>query len=483
MISGAHKLAAPVVKELLEAARDAELSRNIALMREALAPVWADIDNQPDFAGFDTLTEARLLRRAGFLLSFAGRCYGMPQYHLRAKDLLSSAANLFSSVNSSDEEAEANVMLALAYWHSGEVDDSKAILSVVDRDYRTGNNRDLHLQIQLNRLLAYFFFGEHKLSLDVIRSIRREAQATDDKRLLTMFHNQAGLTLGRLGEISRARFELDMADSYAFELGNERFHGFVLNNRAVVEDIAGQWDDALAHLDRASEIFRSLGDVGWLPHLLDTKASILLNLGRQMEALSVIDQAISQFRDTGEYSGLCDAKWTRCRVLFSMDRTEEALQTYARLYAIANGNIGQESAAKYTRQLVETLGKAETCDDIDRLRELSTDDPRESIHYFFVPAKGMSDFGVDQDCAVPVRHPIERLRDGIPVIYVADGKLHLKRIQYDSWANIYCIAHDPNFPEPLQEDRGLPVIGEVLGYRPIADMEPGTMEFYDFPPA
>ena len=481
MISGAHKLAAPAITEIIEEARDAEICRNIAMMREALAPVWPDINLDPDYAGFGNLIEARLLRLSGFLLSFIGKSCNRPDYHPRAKDLLSAAVNLFGTEGALDEEAEANVILAVAYKYNGEIEEFDAILDTLETVLPERLEHPVRIQIQLNRLTSDYYKADHHIAARLIEEMATPVRVCGDLRLQMMYFNQAGLILSAIGQHDEAASRMREAMERSLNADNQRFHGLNLNNLASIYCGAERFEEAEDYARRSISLFTSLGDTGWIPHVLDTKALIMLDSGRAAEALVVIDEAIELFRLGADHMGLCDAKWTRARVLLRLGRTEDAFQCYARLHAIAAANIGSTATTKYTRLLIDelTISRSETtAADIARLEDICGSD-EVPIDLFFVSRRIMSTFSVDEDCAVPVRAFQQPSKD-LPVIYCAEAELCLGRVGFDTFSQMYYIAHDPAFPTPLEQ---MPVIGEVLGYCSIDDVEGGRTQFFDFPRA
>ena len=82
---------------LIADARDAEMCRDIDLVRHTLSVVWEDIEAPPDYSRFAIPIRAELLRLSGVLLSHHGKSRGLAEYQLRAKDLLTTAIDLFES--------------------------------------------------------------------------------------------------------------------------------------------------------------------------------------------------------------------------------------------------------------------------------------------------------------------------------------------------------------------------------------------------
>ena len=54
------------ISQLIQDAKDIELSIDLQITQEIFKPVWDNIDLEPDFSEYDDLQSAELLRLSGF---------------------------------------------------------------------------------------------------------------------------------------------------------------------------------------------------------------------------------------------------------------------------------------------------------------------------------------------------------------------------------------------------------------------------------
>src|SRR5688572_4574846 len=123
------------VLKLIEDFRNAEMCRDVELMRAAIEPIWIDCDKLPDFAYYQESVRAELLRNAGVFLSFYGQAHALSDCQSRGKDLLTCAVEVFQTERLFDRAAEARVMLAFCYWNTGEIEECEAILETVQAEF------------------------------------------------------------------------------------------------------------------------------------------------------------------------------------------------------------------------------------------------------------------------------------------------------------------------------------------------------------
>jgi len=331
-------------------AKDAELCRNIPHSQAALRPVWDDPSKDPDLEGFSPLIKAELLRLSGFFLSFCGKSRNIPEYHARAKDFLSRSVRIFEEEGFADKAAEANVMLALAYWYDGEVQECEAILEMVENEFAGNQLHPVYLQIRVNRIMTLYWKRSAESiqqAVSIIQQLTVPMEFCKDLRLMAMFHNQAGLVYELTGQLDKAIYHMAEAIRKARAANNSLFVGFNLNNLAVILLRRRHYDEAYRRACEAEETFERLGGVGWIAQVLDTKAMIKLAMGAPHEALEYTDRSIALLRDSRDSASLCDSLWSRCMCLFRLGQVAEGLAQYLDLQRIAAEQIGSSACTKY----------------------------------------------------------------------------------------------------------------------------------------
>lgn len=352
----AQSLSQTAIMELLADAQSAELARNLEQLQTALEPIWPNVEQDPNFEHLPIPINAQLLRFCGFFLAFAGKSRGVPSYHPRAKNLLTRAAELFEGENSNDRAAEARVMLALAYWYGGEIEEAEIILNAVRDEFNGNQLHPVYLQIRINQLMILIWKRTPESiseGLQIIDEITIPMEFCTDARHLANFHNQAGILFRLTSQQERALFHLQEAIRISRGANNMRFVGTNLNNLAMVLKSNGRHTEAIAKIDEAIDIFEGLNDKGWLPHAYDTKALILLDMGQADDALLLIDRAIILFRLSEDFGVLCEALWVRCQSLFHLERTSEGFEQFGELIYLARERIGRSAVEKYCKALSE----------------------------------------------------------------------------------------------------------------------------------
>ncbi len=345
----------PKVAALLEEAKNAELCRDIEDSRRVFSSFWQDIETDPDVSDFEAVVQAELLRLCGFFLSYYGRSQGKANYQLRGKDLLTKAIEVFEDLDHLDKMAEARVMLALCYWHEGEIEECESILQFTEEQFKENHLHPVYLQICLNRLGTLHWKKDSQRAVEIIEELKIPMELCQDWRLKTMYHNQASIFHCFLGKYDKAIFNQNEAIRFARRIKSTRFVATVLNNAAFLDMRMSNFEAAHSHIEEAISLFENLNDTGWIPHALDTKALLLNKENKCEEALETIESAISYFTKGDDYSGLVDAFWTKIQILLRLARKSEALILFSELATLASQRIGEFAVQKYADLFADLL--------------------------------------------------------------------------------------------------------------------------------
>ncbi|HSK73401.1 MAG TPA: tetratricopeptide repeat protein, partial [Pyrinomonadaceae bacterium] len=178
---------------LIEEARNAELCRDIDLMQKTVNAFWEDFDHAPDLIGYEKPIRAELLRISGAFLSFYGYARNKKDYQIRGKDLLTQAIEVFESQKLQEKAAEAKVMLAHCYWNTGEIEESEALLEMVEAEFGDNLKHPVYLKICINRLLTLIWKKKFDQALEIIEKIDSAIDVCGDLRLQAQFHIEAGI--------------------------------------------------------------------------------------------------------------------------------------------------------------------------------------------------------------------------------------------------------------------------------------------------
>jgi tetratricopeptide (TPR) repeat protein len=343
------------VLRLIEEAREAELCRNLEIFRDILSTVWKDIECDPNLETFEIPIRPELLRLCGVFLSHFGRSRGLPDYQIRAKNILTRAADLFEIAKYTDKAAETKVALANCYWFSGEVSEYDDLMKSVEANFCAEPFHPVSIQIQLNRLLIANWKQDLKEAESFIYEISKVISREHDFRLRTQFHNLAGITFLFSGLLDLSASHFHEAINIARKANYQMFVAFNLNNLAMTYRANGDLERARRTIDEAISMLEIRQATGWIPHALDTKALIYLDQGEHNKALKVIDQSIEIFSGGEDYTGFTDAMWTKCLCLLRLDRFTDALQIFIDLREIAARQIGQVAVDKFEKLLAEEV--------------------------------------------------------------------------------------------------------------------------------
>ena len=343
------------ILQLIEEVRSAELCRDIKLMQTIVKAFWEDIDRAPNLSGYEKPVRAELLRICGAFLSFYGYARNKKDYQIRGKDLLTKAIEVFEAENLTDKAAEAKVMLAHCYWNTGEIEESEALLEMVEEEFGEKQTHPVYLKICINRLLTLIWKKEFDAALEIIEKISASIAYCGDLRLEVKFHTEAGIFYRSIKEYEQAIFHYYQAIRKAEKIDSPISIALVLNNLAFLYKETKQYPQAILHSNAAIKKADETSSRGWKAHFLDTKALIFLDSGHPSAAYKTICQAIEIFREGEDAAGLADALWTQVRCLLRLEQKEQALTVYGELQEIARTQIGETAVQKFARSLADEI--------------------------------------------------------------------------------------------------------------------------------
>lgn len=342
--------------QIIEEAKNAELCHDLQATRRILAPVWEDLEHEPEF--FDDIKpelKAEILRLGGFFLSNWGRAKNLPQYQERGKNLLTTAAEIFETENLSHKAVETRVMLALCYFYEGATEESEAILIQAEVEYAENQLHPVYLKICVNRLMCLYRSERFTEAFTLLEKMKVAMDFCKDERLLVKFHNQAGIIHRSLGKINEAFNHYKLAIQSSRRAKIPRYEAINLNNLAYLCNEIGDYIAAHLHTDRALKIFAKIEELGWTAHVHDTKATVYLLEGNLEEALNQINFALDIFRGGEDYSGLSDALFNRSRIQLKAGEIKSALFDLSEAIQIARQRTSEIAAERYADAFARLL--------------------------------------------------------------------------------------------------------------------------------
>jgi len=324
---------------------------------EALSCFWAGPGTELDMSGLSDKSVAALMLRAGSLTGWIGSKRQIKNWQETAKNLLSASAAICARLGEGDRLIEAQKHLALCYWREGAFAEARAFIGEALSHAKSGADRWLDLNLNL----ALIDFSENNFSecLRIYEYVATAVDMTRDDSLRARFHNGRGIVLKNTGDYDRAIIELTAA-CYYFDLsGHSRYRIATEINLANVCVLAGQTDEAHAHLDQAERLSVMLADDVHLAHAKDSRA--LAHLAeKEFDAAELAARASVLILEKGdEYALLVDSLVTHARTLANLSDSGAAA-VYLRAYTLAFERVSAEKAGRVLLELVGELS-GEAC--------------------------------------------------------------------------------------------------------------------------
>lgn len=456
------------ISAVISEARGAEMCASWRSLAEVMAPVWPDLAEDPDFEDLEGVLRAEMLRLSGWLLHRYGRAHGLKNYQIRAKDLLTRAAEMFEAENEPEKTADALVSLANCYWYLGEIEEYEVILNSIQTSFPP--HHPAAIRLQLNKLVYRYWKGNITDSIDVVAAISPHIDQCPDLRDQAQFHNLAGISWHELGETHKCIEHFSRATEICRELGNEHLLGTNLNQLAMAYRQLGNYAEAHRYID---ESFPFL-DAGWVPHLLDTRALVYLSEGKPLDALAAIDEAISLFSTTEDYGGLTAAMFTKCKCLLRLGKTSEAMADFAQIGVIARDRIGETAVRRFSELMAQELAPQRIDQKIYRIqlngkKIFNGFTPSLAPMYFTVAGENILDLPTPAILLVDyIKHPVQ----GMPVL-VENESLEIHKVKYDEAVNLYFLdtAEGPIWMDDTR------ILGTIAGWGPLEQAQGEIVTF------
>jgi tetratricopeptide (TPR) repeat protein len=334
---------------LIERARNAEISRDVAGLREILREVCDEVENPPEY-DFEEAVTGELYRLHGVYACFYGLFSSRKNYQVKAKDFLTRAIGIFERLNIPDKAAEAKINLSFCYLNLDDKENAEALLNLVEVEFKDAPLHPVYLQLKINQLLICQYRNHIKEGIKIINQIISPMQFCSDARLQGMFHMQAGVLFRRDKKYEKAVFHLAEAIHYAEIADNMVYVASNYNNLAQLYKEIKEFEKAVSAITTAINKFKSINDKGFLPHALDTQALIYLEWNKPELALTCINESLEIFTFGEDYRGLTEALWNKINILFLLEHHDQTLEVFAELYKTAKTNISDAAAEKFSKE-------------------------------------------------------------------------------------------------------------------------------------
>lgn len=331
--------------------------------RDALGELWRGVGERPHLEGLKhQATAAEVLLQSGVLTGWLGSVRNITGAQEQAKDLITEALRMFTTLRQLGKVAEAQYELGICYWRVGAFDEARVVLDtaaggVVDQD------AELRAKILIRRSLIETWACRYHDALDVLREAEPLFEGLNDA-FRGRWHGQMGSVLRHLGAaegradyLDRAIIEYTAAIYHYEQAGHERYCAVNLNNLVMLFYRLGRFLEAHEHLDRAVEIFERLKDPGNLAQVNETRARVLVAEQRHAEAEQIVESAIKVFERGGEQSCLADALTIQATALARLGRHDRSLAVFRRAISVAAEGGSREKAGQASLSLIEEHGE------------------------------------------------------------------------------------------------------------------------------
>ena len=328
---------------------------------EALEEFWPDLSAAPQVEELPEPERAEVLLRAGSLAGWLGSVEQTGGSQEHAKNLITSAIEIFEKLGRPEAAAEAQSDLALCYWREGAFDEARVILRRVVDELPADNNVKAVALVRsaMVEKTATKYAEAHVL----FKQAEPLVDASNDHALKGSFHNSLGTLLNcravsehRQDFIDQALIEFTAASYHFEQAGHDRFRARVENNLGFLFFTIGRYSDAHTHLDRARYLFLGLHDIRTAAQVDDTRARVLLAEGQVVAAERVARGAVKVLERGDEQAILAEALVTHGVALARVGHQSRARAILDRAVSIAETAGDREGAGRACLATIEELG-------------------------------------------------------------------------------------------------------------------------------
>ncbi|HEX8637989.1 MAG TPA: tetratricopeptide repeat protein [Pyrinomonadaceae bacterium] len=329
------------------------------LYEQALAElkdVWRDTNEPPDTANCTPLEAAEIILRCGSLIGFHGHNKQIPDAQEKSKNLLTEARQRFLDFNNVEKIAECENYLALAYWRTGEFNESEtfvaeALLHPLSNSCRT------RLYSHLIKKIISNVTGEYAATVADAEELENDFRRFGDAFLNGSFCTNVGIALKNLGRTVEALKKFELARYYHQKSRHQIYLGTVENNLAQLYKAGKQFSQAHEAANAATKIFKRVKDRTREGFSLDTKAQVYFAEGKYAEALKAIEKAIEILKKSENSAYLSETYLTKAKILLYSDGFTAAALVLFEAVKIVEVNIGEAAARNLITEFEETLSE------------------------------------------------------------------------------------------------------------------------------
>jgi tetratricopeptide (TPR) repeat protein len=325
--------------------------------RETLGELWPGLEKRPELK-FRPEVNAELLLQCGTLTSWLGSAKQIDAQE-KAKNLITSALEIFQSLKNQIKVAEAQYELGMCYWRVGSFDEARIVLEEA-KQIATHQQRG---KILIRQTLVEISTGRYHQALTMLDNARPSFESYPDA-LKGRWHGQMALVLRGLANTEfrtdyydRAIVEYTAAIYHYEQAGHDRLKANNLNNLAFLLSKTGHYREAHDALDQARIIFERLKDSGNIAQVDETRARVLLAEERYEDAEQVINEVVKALASGGEQALLADALTTKGTILARLGHAKRSINAFNNAIEIGERAGAECCAGLAAISLIEEHGK------------------------------------------------------------------------------------------------------------------------------
>ncbi|MCW5961842.1 MAG: tetratricopeptide repeat protein [Pyrinomonadaceae bacterium] len=323
---------------------------------DEVSQFWTDTSKSPELDSLEPADEAELLLRCGALAGFLGYNNELKNAQDKSRNLLTKARDKFINLEKTDKIAECENYMALAYWRTGELEEAEAwIAEALGRD--VAPHSYVRAQTYIVESKVVFAKGNFEALSEKFRRIEPLIIRLGDDGILGDFYNHFGLAAKNLGDKVLARVYLELAAHHHRLSGHRMFYGTVRNNLAQLLRSENDFDGAHQMIDSAAAVFAEIGDNVREGFSLDTKANIYFDQGNYDDALATVERSLKILESCENAAYVVETLMTKTRIILAKDDFYNATLTLFEAVQIAKKNISEEAARKIVKQFEDEIGR------------------------------------------------------------------------------------------------------------------------------
>ena len=458
-----------LIEDLVKLERRGQYEEALAELED----IWSDKTMAPKVEEFEPRVAGELLLRCGSLIGFVGHNRQIPKAQEKSKNLLTEARQIFLDIYDPEKIAECETYLALAYWRSGETEESQTWVEEA-LSHNLAKDSFARLYSIINKSLIILSRKKYEEGLEFCKSCEDDIYENGDDLLKGCFSTNFAIMLKNLGYLPEAIKKYELAKTFHERSGHRLYLGTTQNNLACFYKAEENFDDAHRAIDNAIQIFSNIKDRTREGFALDTKAQIYLAGGKLEKALETIDTAIEVQLNSENSAYRAETYLTKAKILVALDDISAGTLALLEGVQIAKANISEEAAENLAREFEAEIIK-KTKPVISRIyteTEFLTEDdlelllPASIAHYRHFQAiriknNHLEKIGIEPGMlAIIVNEKIAK-GDLVAIVELKDDAVRCG--YYDEYFGVVCLEGMGSEPLLLNENE-INLLGKIIGF-------------------